>query len=434
MANGVPAQERNRLALLMCLHIVTCCVSLVLVTRSGNLFGFAPPVFHVFFDLERFHIAVAVIAAFALVAPVFAIARFSFGYFAGFYFYTIILGYLWLNVFTDLDYDHRLAGLSAAASACAFLLPALFISAPVAPTYSLSLANFDRLLRAIVLVAFVIIAASAYFSFTIVSLDQMYQFREKIAIPSRLVYLLTIVSSTLLPFAFAGFVARKAWRWAVACLALLCFMYPITLSKVGLLTPAWLVIMLVLAGLVEARAAVIISILGPMLIGLTPLLLNAPSQFLFYTINWRQIAIPSVAMDIYNHFFWHHELTWFCQISFLKTLMYCPYQQQLALVMEQEYHLGNFNASLFATEGIASVGVFWAPVSALFCGLVFAVGNRLSAGLPASFVLISGAIVAQVLMNVSLSTVMVTHGGALLFLLWYLTPRAAFEGIDERRV
>jgi hypothetical protein len=167
---------------------------------------------------------------------------------------------------------------------------------------------------------------------------------------------------------------------------------------------------------------------------LTPLLLNAPSQFLFYTINWRLVAIPSVAMDIYNHFFWHHDLTYFCQISFLKKLMHCPYQQQLSLVMEQEYHLGNFNASLFATEGIASVGALWAPVAAFACGLVFAVGNRLSAGLPAGLVLVSGAIVAQVLLNVSLSTVMVTHGGALLFLLWYLTPRAAFEGVDESRV
>src|SRR5258707_14411262 len=111
MANGLPAQERNRLALLMCLHIIACCASLALVTRSGNLFGFSPPTFHVFFDPARLHIALAVIAAFALVALVFVVARFSFGYVAGFYFYTMILGYLWLNVFTDLDYDHRLAGL-----------------------------------------------------------------------------------------------------------------------------------------------------------------------------------------------------------------------------------------------------------------------------------------------------------------------------------
>jgi hypothetical protein len=31
-------------------------------------------------------------------------------------------------------------------------------------------------------------------------------------------------------------------------------------------------------------------------------------------------------------------------------------------------HLGNLNASLFTTEGIASVGLLFAPLSALICG------------------------------------------------------------------
>ncbi len=81
--------------------------------------------FHVFFDTTRWYAAVAAVAAFALVSSVFIFARFTFGYLVGFYFYTMILGYLWLNPFSDLQYNHRLAGLSAAASAVAFLLPAL---------------------------------------------------------------------------------------------------------------------------------------------------------------------------------------------------------------------------------------------------------------------------------------------------------------------
>jgi hypothetical protein len=84
---------------------------------------------------------------------------------------------------------------------------------------------------------------------------------------------------------------------------------------------------------------------------------------------------------------------------------------------------------LFATEGIASVGPMLAPFSALLCGLAIAIGNRLSAGLPPGFVLISAAIVPHALLDVPLSTVFVTHGVALLFLLWYLTPRALFGTI-----
>jgi hypothetical protein len=128
-------------------------------------------------------------------------------------------------------------------------------------------------------------------------------------------------------------------------------------------------------------------------------------------------------MDIYNEFFARHDLTYFCQLRILKPFVNCPYEHPLAIEMENNYALGNFNASLFATEGIASVGVLFAPVSVFLCGLVIALGNRLSAGLPPRFILISGAILPQILLNVPLSTVLLTHGMGILFLLWYITPR-----------
>ncbi|MEA2819119.1 MAG: hypothetical protein QOJ86_1123, partial [Bradyrhizobium sp.] len=111
----------------------------------------------------------------------------------------------------------------------------------------------------------------------------------------------------------------------------------------------------------------------------------------------------------------------------------CPYQDQISIVMERAYKLGNFNASLFATEGIASVGLWLAPVAVFGCGLVIALGNRLSAGLPPGFVLASGAVFPQVLLNVPLSVALVTHGAAILFLLWYITPRTMFEPDGGRR-
>ncbi|HEY2247974.1 MAG TPA: hypothetical protein VGH70_11060, partial [Bradyrhizobium sp.] len=78
-------------------------------------------------------------------------------------------------------------------------------------------------------------------------------------------------------------------------------------------------------------------------------------------------------------------------------------------------------------EGVASVGPTLAPLTALACGLVIALGNRASAGLPARFVLLSGAVVVQSFLNVPLTIAMITNGTAILFLLWYLTPRCLFE-------
>jgi ABC-type multidrug transport system fused ATPase/permease subunit len=428
MTEGQQLRERLWLAFLIGLHIVICCVSLVLISRYRYPVAFAPATFHIFFDSARSHIAILVVAAFALVSFLFVVARFSFGYFAGFYLYTMILSYLWLNCFTNLNYDHRLSGYSAALSAVAFLVPALFVAAPIRQLLALSPKSFDRLLSLILVLGAATLAVGAFYNFRIVAIDDIYEYRDQLSIPAPVKYLLTIVSSALLPFAFAGFVANRAtWR-AVAALILLFLFYPITLAKISLFTPFWLIALLVLSKLFPARTGVVLSLLFPMLAGLGALVLFGLSGApYFVTINFRLIAVPAVAMDVYNDFFSRHDLTHFCQISFLKPIMDCPYQEQLSLVMEKAYKLGNFNGSLFVTEGIASVGTLFAPLTAFACGLVIALGNRVSAGLPAGFMMVSGAVLPQALLNVPLTVTLLTHGAGLLFLLWYITPREIFE-------
>jgi hypothetical protein len=413
--------ERLGLAFLICFHIIVCCVSLVHVSeiRGG---------FHIFYDPVRVYGAVATVVAFALVAYLFTLAEFSFGYFVGFYFYTVVLGYLWLNCFSDLDYNHRLAGFSVAASVIAFLLPTLFITSPIPQIYTMSATAFDRLLTFILLLAVPIIATGAAYNFRFVSIEHIYDFRDELEFPAILSYLIGMTNGALLPFAFAAFAARKAYRRAGAALVLLLFFYPITLSKVALFNPFWLLAMLLLSTLVAARSAVVLSLFLPVLAGVLLVSLFTTNKTpYFQLVNFRMVAIPSNGMDIYNDFFSRHDLTHFCQISFLKPLINCPYREPLSIVMEKAYGLGNFNASLFSTEGTASVGPLLAPISVFVCGLAIALCNRLSAGLPPRFILISGAVIIQLLLNVPLTTVLLTHGGAILFLLWYVTPRAMFE-------
>ncbi len=415
-------QSRPALAILICLHVIICCASLVQASHYQS---------YMLFHGDRLYYAIAVVAAFSTISSLFVLARFSFGYFAGFYFYTMVLGFLWLSCFTRYSYDRKLAGVSAAASMLLFLLPALFINAPLKPVFALSSRNFERVLKFILLLSVVTIAVASTYNFRFISLDRIYDFRDAIGFPTILRYLIGIVSSALLPFAFAGFLAlNRRWSAGLALLLMLLF-YPITLSKLAFFAPAWIVMLLILSRLFEIRVATILSLLVPLLVGVILIAIVPASDHplaYFDKVNIRMMATPSSAMDIYNDFFSNHPHTYFCQISFLKPLMPCPYQDQLSVVMEKAYGFGNLNASLFATEGIASVGLFLAPLSALACGLVFALGNRLSAGLPARFVLLSGALLPQVLLNVPLTTVMVTHGAAILFLLWYLTPRSIFDG------
>ncbi len=422
-------RESLTLIALICVHIVICCASLIYVAyRVAGAYD--PAQFHIFYHPSQLPSAALAVAAFAPAALLFAFANFSFGYFAGFYLYTMILGFLWLGDLTNLTYDHRLAEISAAASAIAFLLPCLLITSPIRQRYMLSIAAFDRLLIAIVLLGAATIVAGASRNFQFVGIEQIYEYREKLEVPTALGYAIGISSSALLPFAFAGFIARKAYWRAGAVLPLLVLFYPITFSKLGLFAPLWLVAILLLSKLFEARLAVVLSLLVPIAAGLVLMSLfpaRGVPYLYFSVVNFRMVAIPSVAMDVYNDFFARHDLTWFCQISFLKHVMTCPYQDPLSVVMERAYKLGNFNASLFATEGLASVGPWLAPVPAFACGLVIALANRLSAGLPAGFILVSGAVFPQLLLNVPLTTALLTHGAGLLFLLWYVTPRAVFE-------
>jgi hypothetical protein len=47
--------------------------------------------------------------------------------------------------------------------------------------------------------------------------------------------------------------------------------------------------------------------------------------------------------------------------------------------------------------------------------------------------LLSGGVLPQIFLNVPFSTTMLSDGAAVLFLLWYLTPRAAFAGHGQAR-
>jgi hypothetical protein len=101
--------------------------------------------------------------------------------------------------------------------------------------------------------------------------------------------------------------------------------------------------------------------------------------------------------------------------------------------MARNYEFGNMNASLFATEGISSVGPKLAPLSAFACGLIIALGNRLSSGLSPTLILLSGGMLSQAFLNVPLTTSLLTNGAALTFLLLYITPRSLFEGEPTRK-
>jgi hypothetical protein len=433
VANGgkiEPAKPPGKTALIVLLELYTLvsCVSLVLVHKYyGPALHLTEP------DTASVLTAAARIVPFVLVSILFAFAHFSFGYVASFGFYTIIIGYLWLSEFSSFHYNHTLAFASTFASGLAFFLPALFITSPIRQRFVLTAVAFDRLLSLLLLVSIGIIAAGAAYNFQFVAVSKVDVARNQLAFPAWLSYLTGIASTVLLPFAFACFVLlNRPWRAGLSLVLLLLF-FPITLSKIPLLAPAFLLFLALISRFASARITIVLSLLLPTILGVLLAALHEAGVFsyarfdsYFNVANFRMLALTSSALDVYNDFFSSHRVTLFCQIGFVKRLITCPYDEPLGTLMSG-YRLGNFNASLLATEGIASVGAVFAPLSVFACGLVIALGNRLSSGLPARLVLVSSGLLLQVLMNVPLTIAMVTYGGAILFLLWYLTPRSLFE-------
>jgi len=425
-----PTTSRNRLALfaLVYLHVAACCVSMLYVAyyyRIYQLFNYDP---------AQIYPALLNIAPLGALALLFVFCRFSFGYFIGFGFYTMILGYVWLAKFSLLDYDHSLGVISATLSLLAFLMPALFVTSAIRQRIVLTETVLERLLALILLLGAAVIAVGVFYNFRLVGISDIYKFRLTLEFPKPLGYAIGIISNVLLPYAFACYFLRgDHWRAAATLLLLLLF-YPITLTKLALFTPPWLLFLALLATYFEARIAVVLSLLLVTLAGivLEPLAAHGiltTARFIdfFGPINFRMIAVPSIVLDIYSDFFSKHSLTHFCQISYLKPFVDCPYSDSLQVVMFNNYPVGYANASLFGTEGVASVGLKWAPLSAFACGLIIAVGNGVSTGLPPRLILLSAGALSQVLLNVPLSTSLLTNGAAVLLLLWYVTPRGMFE-------
>jgi hypothetical protein len=426
MQDGVVKREtpasatRAILLVLILLHIGICCLSLVNVADYQS-----------YIPYQRQHLgeAIALVAPFSLVALLFVFCRFSFGYFAGFFLYTMMLGFLWLSRFTQFHYDTTLAAASAAASTILFLLPALLIRKPFGQIVILSRQNFERLLMALLTLAAITIAVASAYNFRLTSLAHIYDFRGEAQFPFIVRYLVGIVPNAILPFVFASCLALRSYWKAALALLLMPLFYPITVSKLAFFAPVWLLALTLLSRLIETRMTVVLSLLVPTLLGiiLISTLPHDTAYNYFNFVNIRMMASPPSSIDFYNDFFSSHPNTYFCQITILKRLIACPYQEQLGVVMESTYHIGNLNASLFATEGIASVGLVLAPLAALACGLVIAVGNRASSGLPARFVLISGSAMPPLLLNVPLTVALVTYGAGFLVLLWYITPRSIFD-------
>jgi hypothetical protein len=366
----------------------------------------------------------------ACLLSAFLLARFSFGYIVSVAFYGVITGFVWLSYFTFSQYDHATARWSAIGSLFAFSIPALFQTMPARRVVAMTPEAMDLLLKIALGAALAVLGLNIPYGFAFVGIAEAERLRAGFSRPDLLNYVTNILIYAVLPFSFAFFAQRRCNLMAAASLLLILLFYPILLNKTVVFAAGWLPFLFLVFRAFEAKQASALSLIIPLLAGLLLFCLavsigGSAGEIVklgFGFINGRMFAVPSIAIDYYAEFFATNPHTHFCQINLVRAIAGCPYSEQLGVIFADRYHLGNLNASLFATEGIASVGLAWAPVAGLFCGLVLSLGNSLSRHLPASLVAASAGLCIQALLNVPLSTSLLTYGLMVLFLLWYICP------------
>jgi hypothetical protein len=351
--------------------------------------------------------------------PLFVMAEFSFGYLVGLSAYVTVAGYIVFSYASPLAYNHADARLSVGGSLITFLLPALFLRRR--KSFAISERAVEWLLNGALVIAFVVIGADASYGFRIAGFEASMQARSEVVRPTLLNYASDMLTCSVLPFTLAWAIDRKRWYLVIVTPLVMMAFFPMLLSKIVLFSPVWVIFLYLLFSVGSPKSSAIMAITWPLL--LTAMLyLWFDLSALFFIVDVRMIATPSIAIDRYLAFFADHPLTHFCQINVVRHLTGCPYSEQLGVIMKQVYpNEGNFNASLFATEGIASVGPFLAPIATFFCGIVIAAGNIASSRLSPALLAASSGVFLNVLMNVPLSASMLSDGGFLLFALWFLT-------------
>lgn len=250
------------LYLLALVHAAICCISLVLV---ANRF----PGFDINYDPDvRVDAISGVLFAVILVSPFFAFARFSFGYFVGFYLYTAVIGFVWISYFSAFPYDQAAARFSVVASIIAFLIPAMLVGPGRSIWRGLPVLLFDRMMVALLVLSVGTLGVAMFYDFRIVGISEASSTRASLAMPRALNYLIGNIVGAVLPFLTACYYYRRRLLMTGITLGLITMFYAVTLSKLVLIVPLLLAFLALLERVAEARVAVIASLLLPALVGI----------------------------------------------------------------------------------------------------------------------------------------------------------------------
>jgi hypothetical protein len=265
------------------------------------------PAYHIGFDPDQPATAAGVFLLSIAVGGIFYFARFNFGYLVGFYLFASMAAFFWINAFNDLAYNHSVALASSIASVVAFLAAALFVAVPL-PTLPLKGITLDRLPDAILCFSILVLIVAFADGFHLVGLSDMYKFRTEIVHTWLMNYTIGNVTVALIPLAFACYLEQRRWISIALLVIVSMLFYPVTLTKISFLVAPFLIFVAVVSSRLCVRAATILSLLLPLIIGAAAVWrmdwngLSEPRLIVFLTTCLRLFAIPANSLEHYYEF------------------------------------------------------------------------------------------------------------------------------------
>jgi hypothetical protein len=239
-------------------------------------------------------------------------------------------------------------------------------------------------------------------------------------------YLVSWLSYCFLPFYMARGIVRKSWvEGSIAAIVGL-LIYAATGSKAAVLTPAIVIALSILFGVGGAFLFRLLCVLTVVVVLVAALLPNDPPLLWIKSILLlRVLGTGGWTMSHYYEYFSNNGFTYYTHIGAVNALTGAyPYDYALGQLIGLEYSgsaEANFNGNFWASDAFAALGVLGIPIVTIALALVFSWINRIASAYSARFVFLwlSGFWLA--LLNVPLSTALLSGGGLVTIgLLWLL--------------
>ncbi|MCV2349731.1 hypothetical protein [Paucibacter sp. Y2R2-4] len=347
--------------------------------------------------------------------------------------YTLCYVPIQLSLLFSVDQPYRtiFEAQVAIALSMSFIFVAARMGALPTPANSFSFKNLDRFLGLLTIGTIITIITVNRHHMRLVSFEDVYDLREEAtsgASSPLFNYLTSLVSYCFLSYFFARGIAHKKWRHLILGILGSIVLYTTTGAKSSLLLlPMTLGVVFLWrsgSGFLARTLFTVIVLIFTLIAALPD---EGASLWAKAIILVRVIGTSGWTASKYFEYFGSHKYTYYTHIGPIKSLTgNYPYgENSLGQLIGIEYSgsaEANFNASFWASDGFAACGVAGILIVTIpVIAILFAI-NRLTRVFESRFTVawITGFIIAM--LNVPLSTALLSGGGGVIFLLaWRAT-------------